>query len=224
MQEDFKHVKNILANRKKLFRFDDQSVIHLNGSFYTADFVKRHGAKPNMMIQPLGLDFQRMVLNNPPQKFSSEIRQDVVLYNPSKGSRLMKRLMLHCTDLKFIPLKGFSPPELIELFQSSKLYVDFGKFPGPERLPKEAVVNGCCIITGRRGAAAFFGDVRIPDKYKIRSGNITSIHDLICSIFADYESHVQQFEKYRTMVYDLEKNFVNQIREFFIPDSNMLMT
>jgi hypothetical protein len=217
LKGDFSRVKNILSNREKLFRFDDHSVIHINGSFYTADFVRRHGAEPNMMVQPLGLDFQRMVLNNPPQKFSAEKRQDVVLYNPAKGSRVMSRLIRHCTNLKFTPLKGFSTSELIELLQSSKLYVDFGKFPGPERLPKEAVVNGCCIITGCRGAAAFSGDVRIPEKYKIRSGNIKSIHDLILSIFADYETHIQQFAEYRAMVYGLEKGFTNQIRNFFIP-------
>ncbi|MBN1600122.1 MAG: hypothetical protein JW915_00870 [Chitinispirillaceae bacterium] len=215
LKGDFSLANNILTHRKKLFRFDDQSVIHLNGSFYTAEFIKNHGAKPNMMVQPLGLDFQRMVLNNPPLNFTSEKRQNVVLYNPSKGSHIMKRLMRRCTDLKFIPLKGFSPSKLIELFQSSKLYVDFGKFPGPERLPKEAVVNGCCIITGRRGAAAFYGDVRIPEKYKIHSGNIKTIHDLICSIFTDYETHVKQFEEYRAMVYGLENGFIQQIRDFF---------
>ena len=30
-----------------------------------------------------------------------------------------------------------------------KLYIDFGGFPGKDRLPREAVMHDCCIITGK---------------------------------------------------------------------------
>ena len=37
---------------------------------------------------------------------------------------------------------NMTPEEISDLFRKVKLYVDFGNFPGPERLPKEAVYNG----------------------------------------------------------------------------------
>jgi len=46
---------------------------------------------------------------------------------------------------------------------SRKLYVDFGKHPGKDRMPREAAVHGCCIITGRRGAAGNPFDIPIPN-------------------------------------------------------------
>ena len=64
-------------------------------------------------------------------------------------------------EINFIPLKGYNQKELISLFRESMVYMDFGFFPGAERLPKEAVINGCLIITGRNGASDFHGDVHI---------------------------------------------------------------
>lgn len=48
----------------------------------------------------------------------------------------------------------------------SKVYIDFGNHPGKDRIPREAAISGCIVITGKRGAAAFAEDVCIPETYK----------------------------------------------------------
>ena len=64
-------------------------------------------------------------------------------------------------EINFIPLKGYNQKELISLIQGKHGLHWIWFFPGAERLPKEAVINGCLIITGRNGASNSHGDVHI---------------------------------------------------------------
>jgi len=56
--------------------------------------------------------------------------------------------------------------EVIKLLQKAKVYIDFDYHPRKDRLPREAAILGCCVITRKRGSAKFFEDVPIPDEYK----------------------------------------------------------
>ena len=59
-------------------------------------------------------------------------------------------------QVKFIPLRGLSREQLNDLFFKAKIYIDFGKFPGKDRLFREAALNNCCILTGKFGALYFY--------------------------------------------------------------------
>ena len=48
-----------------------------------------------------------------------------------------------------------TPEQVVDLMSESKVYIDFGNHPGKDRIPREAVINGCCVITGVRGSARF---------------------------------------------------------------------
>lgn len=211
----FKKIKEVRAERKKLFNFDDKSVHHFTASQYAYTYVKSRGANPHKLIEPLGMDFLNSFKSGEPADLSSNGRDQVVLYNPVKESKMMNSLQKKFPEIPFVPLKGFTPDELIEVMKKSVLYVDFGKFPGPERLPKEAAVCGCCIITGVRGASAFYEDVRIPDQYKMRNRSPQYVANLIIDILENYDKYIGKFEEYRNMVRDLESNFELQIKELF---------
>ena len=94
----------------------------------------------------------------------SSKKEDIVLYNPKKGMEFTQKLISAAPDIKWVPLQGMSREQLIEVLKKAKIYIDFGYHPGKDRLPRECVMNGWCVITGMRGAAAFFGDVAIPEK------------------------------------------------------------
>ena len=82
-----------------------------------------------------------------------------------------------------------SPIEVQELFKKSKVYIDFGYHPGKDRIPREAAVNDCCIITNREGSAKNNIDIPIFDKYKFSEPikDQTKIFELISDIFANYK-------------------------------------
>ena len=105
----------------------------------------------------------------------------------------------------------------MKMYQKAKVYMDFGTFPGAERIPKEAVINGCCIITGKYGASAFYKDVPINDEYKIdaKEENIDKIILSIKDLFDNYDEKIKDYEEYRNTVLNLENNFIKQIKGVF---------
>jgi hypothetical protein len=95
--------------------------------------------------------------------------------------------------------------------------MDFGGHPGRERMPREAAVNGCCVITNRRGSAKYYGDIPIPDKYKFEDDpeNIPAIAARILNCFENYDDCVKDFYEYKEFVLNLETNFEKQIKDIF---------
>lgn len=81
-------------------------------------------------------------------------KENLILYNPKKDFPIQKNNRKN-PNFKFVPLVGYSRAELNDLFDKAKIYIDFGNFPGKDRLPREAVIHKCCIITGKNGASFF---------------------------------------------------------------------
>ena len=125
-------------------------------------------------------------------------KENLVLYNPSKGYEITLKIKKLLPDIKFIELKGLSRNNLNKLFQKAKLYIDFGNHPGKDRLPREACINGCCIIVGKNGSASYFEDVPISDNYKFDNSDLTGIKNRILDIFENYEERSLDFTFYRS--------------------------
>ncbi|HIZ01792.1 MAG TPA: hypothetical protein H9819_05995 [Candidatus Bacteroides merdipullorum] len=144
-------------------------------------------------------------------------KKPAILYNPKKGLKFTRKLMKAAPDLRFIPLQNLSRTALQEMLSGSALYIDFGNHPGMDRLPREAAVNGCCIITGRQGAAQNDIDIPIPAEYKFdeRTASVLDITRQIRSILADYESHTAHFETYRDRIKHEQEIFYQQIDTLF---------
>lgn len=126
-------------------------------------------------------------------------RGDVVLYNPIWGklTNFQQEVMNKAgkVGIKFFPLQGYSRDQLINLFRQSKLYIDFGLFSGRERLPREAVVCGCCILTSRNGTAGVYEDNLIGNIYKPTEVDIAV--DMIKYVLKNYDKCQSDFEAYR---------------------------
>jgi hypothetical protein len=117
----------------------------------------------------------------------------------------------------FKPLTELTPDELIDAYKRAKLYIDFGHFGGPERMPKEAVYFGCAILVGRRNASENDFDVAIPEKYKIKEYNdLDLVSSNIEYMLQNYERVIGDFIPFRTKVQQLENNFLKQISEIFV--------
>lgn len=207
-------ITKTLQMKKYDFNAEPQNVEHLCASHYAYDFVsKRSKHKTSLCIEPISKTFLEK-FDEQKGKLDSVPRSDVILYNPRKSGTFVQKLAEIALDLNFVPLKGLSQEELIEKYKTSKLYVDFGPFPGAERIPKEAVLFGCCVITGRNGASNFHGDVPIPDEYKF----VDYAHqaDLIVAkirdVLKNYEAKKPDFDEYRKMVIALVGNFKNSLK------------
>ncbi|MDR0542775.1 MAG: hypothetical protein LBH19_11285 [Dysgonamonadaceae bacterium] len=206
-------IKKMIPGREVIYPYYiRKNDFHLCGSRFAYEFVRSRYGNVKMFVEPLGLDY--LGLDAP--DLSSRHRGDTLPYNPSKPSEIMSKL-LRRTDLQFVPIRGLKAPEIIELFRRSKLYVDFGFFGGPERLPKESVANGTMLLVGRRNAAKNNFDVAIPGQYKIKAWNNEQlVVDKIKYMLEHYDDLIHEFDPFRSKISELERNFVRSIEEVFV--------
>jgi hypothetical protein len=145
-------------------------------------------------------------------------KEDIVAFNPKKGYNFTKKIIESNKDINFIPLINMGREEVIKTLQKAKVYIDFGNHPGKDRLPREAAILDCCVITGKRGSAAFFEDVSIPDEYKFedREENIPKIVDKIKDCLENYEERYKDFEHYREVIKNEPQRFVEDLKKIFV--------
>jgi hypothetical protein len=143
-------------------------------------------------------------------------RLDNILYNPKKGIEVTRQIIQMLPQYNWVPIQGMTPDQICNLMRSSKLYIDFGNHPGKDRMPREAAICGCCIITGKRGAAANDVDIKIPSQYKISDSDISLIADRIKYVLKNYEDLTSDFDSYRDKIRHEEAVFDAEIKRIFI--------
>ena len=96
---------------------------------------------------------------------------------------------------------------------SAKVYVDFGGHPGKDRLPREAALCGCCIITGLRGSAANEVDVPIPARFKLddEQADPRQLIDMIAKLMMSHEESTREFEEYRVAIREEKRKFQREV-------------
>ena len=182
----------------------DNVCMHLYQSYYAKDYIEKKlpGCR-NMYLS----DY----INEAHGKFlyPAEFRQDMALYNPAKGYDELKPLIEKSSWLKWVPLVNLDIEHMILMMQAGKIYVDFGNHPGKDRIPREAASNGCCILTNKKGAAAFEGDVPIPEKYKFEAPekSLDEIDALLHEICSSFKPHQDEFASYRSFIASEKEQF-----------------
>lgn len=144
----------------------------------------------------------------------------MVVYNPKKADKFTDKVIkaYEKRDKKvlFVPIINLEQAEVKNLLGRAAVYIDFGFFPGPERIPREAAIMGCNIITSKLGSARNSKDVPISEKYKFEllDENITHIVNLIYDMVYNYEKYVSDFEEYRRKVIAQKENFDLYVKDF----------
>lgn len=199
-------VDNYLSDGYRLpeVELGQQVDLHLVQSFYAYDYVKNIIKVPEERITFLS-DYTHE--NFQKKYFPEGFRQDIVLYNPKKGFERLKPLIDLTPEVKWIPLVNLTEEQLMKIMQIAKVYIDFGNHPGKDRIPREAAVSGCCILTNKEGSAAYQEDVPIPQQYKFEhcEKEYDKIKALILDICNHFEAHSQNFDSYRQWITE-EKN------------------
>ena len=132
-------------------------------------------------------------------------KKRIITYNPAKvaNTGFMEefkiRVQQEIDDVKIVPISGMSKEEVFEILKESMLYVDFGTFPGPERIPRQAVCMYNNILTSDIGSAGNNEDVPINDTFKIalKSRNIPYAVSAAKRLIDNYEGYMHCFDEYR---------------------------
>lgn len=187
---------------------------HFAQSQYALEFLAAHDISAEMLSDPIPVYTSPDYLLELGDKLLQSKRRDRILFNPSKGAKITRRLREAFPNWDFMPLVGYGREELAEIFLNSKLYIDFGHHPGKDRLPREAAIHGCCVITNLNGSAANAVDVPIPSAYKLADRNpglVASFGALVQQVFCNYAASTQDFEGYRQVIALEQGEFDRQI-------------
>lgn len=206
-------LKGRVQNYKKEINSAD---LHLFQSYYASHFLKNTGILNSKKvylsdyINDLYIDKSAGALKHS--------RENIVLYNPKKGLNFTKKIIDKSPSwIKWVPLINMSNDEVYQNLISGKVYIDFGNHPGKDRFPREAAISGCCILTDRKGAAAYHKDVPILEKYKFEDSekNISKIMNQIEYCLTDYQDAIKDFDNYREFIKKEKEIFKKDVIKIF---------
>lgn len=189
----------------------DKAVTHCCQSEYAMQFLGKRVMDSH--IYELS-DYLSAEFMEDTQDESSHSKQDVVLYNPRKGYVFTQKIMGKLPQVKWMPLRGYTHQEMVDIMKKSKVYIDFGHHPGKDRIPREAAMCGCCIITGKDGSAQNDVDVPILNEYKFEASdnNIERIASCVLLCINNYWIKRKDFDKYREIIRGEKNKFENDIK------------
>lgn len=172
----------------------DEEIVHIAQSEYAFDFLRKlHVKRLYKCVDLVNADFYA--------EYEEHDRDNVVLFNPAKATPFLERIKAQCPGVEFRPIKGMSRQQVIEAMRSAKLYIDFGEFPGRERIPREAALCGCCLITSKIGSAAYAEDFEHEYKYDSKDGHIWAIVHQIRNVLEHYDECRHDFDLMRNQLW-----------------------
>ena len=193
----------------KFFTFDNAGDVaeHWAKCEFVRQFLEFNGvpAKKTRHVET----YMNQVFFEQAATIDTSAKKNFVAFNPRKGFNFTKRLIDLAPDIDWRPIENMSPAQVQALLAAAKIYVDFGEHPGRDRLPREATVSRCVVLTGRRGAADNDVDINIPAEFKFdeRTVDPQAVVDKIRAVFDNFSPSLAAQESFRQRVYDDRKNF-----------------
>ena len=210
---------NVWINHFKLEK-KLKNYYHLYNCNIIRDFLLTKEVKADnmkMLVGPIDSTFFEVSKNDIVSQ-----KKNIVAVNPKKTDKIVLRLLKEKLsnlrdDISLVEIKDMSQMQVKETLIKSKLYVDLGYFPGTERIPREAVLLYCNVITSRIGAASDDEDIPIDKKYKvdIQRKNIINIAKQIAQMVDNYHNDIIDFDNYRKLALDQLTRFNDDIASIF---------
>lgn len=208
-------IKVFLNHKNKVpaqIKLDDlKSYKHLVQSTYAGDFLLDKGYKSDMLSDYLNEEH----LN---KKINTSTKENIICFNPKKGIDITRKIIEGLPGYKFIPIVNMTAYEVAKLLERAKVYIDFGNHPGKDRIPREAAMAYCVVITGRQGSAKNTSDIPVPLKYKIQESSldfINQVESVLHDAIYSYEKTINDFDNYRGIIRNEQSVFEKQALDLF---------
>ena len=196
---------NVTEKRKNSYLITKEfpKLYHLYNSEYVHQFLIKNSVSPQKMQYLCGpIDIKKTDKSNVIGK-----KKNIIAYNPTKMNRsffkkINKYIESNYSGYRLVPIKDMNHKQVIDVLQKAKVYMDIGYFPGPERMPREAVMQYCNIVTSNLGSAKNSIDVPIPQQFKFElvDENVPSICNQMINMCDDFSTYIDLFDKYRDLV------------------------
>lgn len=217
---DEEYIKNYPLWQFFWFSQHANDISHFVQSEYARLFLIRNGIKEENIAfveDYLSQEFIRSTVGS-----NNILKENIVVYNPVKGIETTQKLMAARPDFCWQPIQNMTPQQVHNLLMRAKVYIDFGNHPGKDRIPREAAMSHCVVITGRRGAADNDIDINISDKFKFPDNETEQILACIENVFSDYNSAYHEQDAYRQRIRDDFPRFRQELVDTFQIDEDKI--
>ena len=220
IHDRLRYFKRIVQGRRPTGGADNlKSLLHFSQTEHATQYLRSCGIEPIPLIDSINEDFLT-------DRYLDRIdhKKNVILYNPTKGWKVTRNLIATYPELNFVPVRGLNREQLSERLYGAKIYIDFGHHPGRDRMPREAAMHGCALITGILGSAGNDIDLPISKKYKLDSAApdfVKKFGELVTDIMQNFPRHYGNFASYRKWVQNESTIFRRQIFDYFINNNDV---
>ena len=206
--DSLKYYGSLFSSRAPLSSLS--KFVHLTQSYYAQLFLEKHGLSGLYIGDYLADNFFAS------SAFSPSDKNNVVCFNPKKGSRYTNQLIKCMPSVDFIPIIDMTPEEVKNTLATSKVYLDFGHHPGKDRIPREAAMSGCVVITSTFGSAKNNIDINIPQIFKFNpKTDLVKCTHMIDFCFDHYTYSFNSQESYRSSILQEKQEFISNVAQFY---------
>lgn len=203
--------------KPKFFIFEkkDEDMVHFVQSEYARQFIKINDVPDDKIY--MVEDYVSQAFLSQAAQIDLSKKENFVVYNPKKGFNITQQLIEVASDIDWRPIENMTPEQVQELLAKAKVYIDFGHHPGKDRIPREAAISGCVVITGKRGSAANDIDINIPVEFKFDDNKLNKqkVVEKIREVFENFKTAHEKQSAYRNRILDDKNRFINEIAVAF---------
>ena len=177
--------------------------LHLCQSRYAFEHVQK-----NLSFEPMMLTDWVDVLP------VDTVRLPRVAVNPAKDAGML-RYFVESKKFDVAELRGMDKIGVSAALHGSRMYVDFGNHPGRDRLPREAALAGCTVLSTYLGAACYWDDMPLPNHYKF---------DTLDELTGKVEEELDHYDHYRSASQIGYESWVKKNRADFESEVDSLLS
>ena len=183
------------------------NVTHVTQSHYAAAFLRSYDLSSFMLTDYVSPLFAA----NVPEESLAARRPYTIAFNPRKGAEFSLTLMNGWDEEVFKPLVGLDRRGVSQALLDSEIYLDLGKHPGRDRIPREAALARCVVVVANRGSAGNDIDMPIPEQYMVNlpksRSSISELRAFLKQLRQDLPAHRQAQDSYREIIGQQEEQF-----------------
>lgn len=179
--------------------------LHISQSRYAQSQIReRHGIDSEIVTDYVNVSFHSRDLD--PVREQHEFQ---ICTNPAKGIDMIETFQNVCSDLSLLKISGSNRLDLQLQMLKSDLYIDFGHFPGKDRMAREASALGLPVLLHRQGAAANATDFPLNDWYKFTT--VEEAYNKASIMLQSLDGHRLRQSALRTSVQNEQSTFMLEV-------------
>lgn len=211
----FKNPLNAPLPKFFYFSAADKNIGHWVQSEYARQFVKLNGVPDDKIF--MVEDYLNQAFLSRADKIDLRRKENLVAYNPKKGFEITEGLIKIAPDIAWRAIENMTPAQVQGLLARAKIYIDFGAHPGRDRIPREAAISGCVVITNRCGAANNDIDINIPAEFKFdeKTSSLAAVIKKIREVFEKFEAAHEKQVDYRSRILEDKNRFAREVDDAF---------